>query len=127
MSHSRVVVGWRRLPVADRFSRWPARPGVRRREPVAGEEVHGAAHAGRPAGSAGLLDERHLYAARTARRRDEGVLHAGRGLAAVIKAAAEREAEQTEPGTIADVHYDFTQFGLDRSQSTVRRRTCRPR
>jgi len=32
--------------------------------------------------------------------------------------AAEREAEQTEPGTIADVHYDFTQFGLDRSEST---------
>src|SRR5919198_869737 len=38
--------------------------------------------------------------------------------AAVIKDAAAREAEQTEPGTIADVHYDFTQFGLDRSQST---------
>ena len=37
--------------------------------------------------------------------------------AAVVKEAAAREAEQTEPGTIADVHYDFTQFGLDRSQS----------
>jgi hypothetical protein len=35
----------------------------------------------------------------------------------MIKSAAKREAEQTEPGTIADVHYDFTQFGLDRSQS----------
>jgi len=34
------------------------------------------------------------------------------------KQAAERESEQTEPGTIADVHYDFTQFGLDRSEST---------
>jgi hypothetical protein len=34
------------------------------------------------------------------------------------KLAAERESEQTEPGTIADVHYDFTQFGLDRNQST---------
>ena len=32
--------------------------------------------------------------------------------------AAAREAEQTEPGTTADVHYDFSQFGLDRSQST---------
>lgn len=31
--------------------------------------------------------------------------------------AAEREEAQTLPGTIADVHYDFTQFGLDRSQS----------
>ena len=36
---------------------------------------------------------------------------------AAIKAAAAREAEQTEPGTAADVHYDFSQFGLDRSQS----------
>src|SRR5881296_2354015 len=33
------------------------------------------------------------------------------------KRAAARETEQTEPGTIADVHYDFTQFGLDRNQS----------
>ena len=33
--------------------------------------------------------------------------------------AAAREAEQTVPGTIPDVHYDFTQFGLDRSQSTL--------
>ena len=38
-----------------------------------------------------------------------------------IKKAAQREAEQTEPGTTADVHYDFTQFGLDRSQSTFAR------
>ena len=34
----------------------------------------------------------------------------------MAKRAAETEEEQTEPGTIADVHYDFTQFGLDRSQ-----------
>jgi hypothetical protein len=33
------------------------------------------------------------------------------------KKAAAQEAEQTVPGTIPDVHYDFTQFGLDRSQS----------
>src|SRR5438094_2190597 len=32
--------------------------------------------------------------------------------------AAEREEEQTVPGTVADVHYDVTQFGLDRHQST---------
>ena len=37
------------------------------------------------------------------------------------KRAAEREATQTEPGTTADVHYDFTQFGLDRSQATLAR------
>src|SRR3989475_12323916 len=35
------------------------------------------------------------------------------------KRAAQAEADQTTPGTIADVHYDFTQFGLDRSQSTL--------
>src|SRR5215813_8514442 len=34
------------------------------------------------------------------------------------KKAAEQESEQTVPGTVADVHYDFSQFGLDRSQST---------
>jgi hypothetical protein len=32
------------------------------------------------------------------------------------KQLADVEGEQTEPGTILDVHYDFTQFGLDRSQ-----------
>src|SRR5438105_4123990 len=29
--------------------------------------------------------------------------------------AAQAESEQTTPGTIADVHYDFTQFSLDRN------------
>jgi hypothetical protein len=33
------------------------------------------------------------------------------------KKAAEQETEQTTPGTVADVHYDFTQFALDRNQS----------
>jgi hypothetical protein len=37
---------------------------------------------------------------------------------AAIKQAIARESAQTEPGTVADVHYDFSQFGLDRSQST---------
>ena len=41
--------------------------------------------------------------------------------AAAIKRAAERENAQTEPGTTDDVHYDFSQFGLDRSQSTFAR------
>jgi hypothetical protein len=40
-------------------------------------------------------------------------------VAAMIKKAASEEAEQTEPGTIPDVHYDFTQFGLDRSQNPL--------
>jgi hypothetical protein len=33
------------------------------------------------------------------------------------KKAAAQESEQTTPGTVEDVHYDFSQFGLDRSQS----------
>ena len=40
-------------------------------------------------------------------------------LRAVEKKNAEREEEQTVPGTVADVHYDFTQFGLDRSQTRL--------
>jgi hypothetical protein len=39
-------------------------------------------------------------------------------LEAVLKKAAAGESAQTTPGTTADVHYDFSQFGLDRSQST---------
>src|SRR3981081_3550901 len=31
--------------------------------------------------------------------------------AEIEKRAAAQESEQTEPGTIADVHYDFSQFG----------------
>ena len=38
-------------------------------------------------------------------------------LAAIENRSATRESAQTEPGTIPDVHYDFTQFGLDRSQA----------
>ena len=41
--------------------------------------------------------------------------------AAIEQRRAQREAEQTVPGTRSDVHYDFTQFGLDRSQSTFAR------
>jgi hypothetical protein len=40
---------------------------------------------------------------------------------AMIKKAAAAEAEQTVPGTVEDVHYDFTQFGLDRSQAPLAR------
>ena len=37
--------------------------------------------------------------------------------AAIVDGRVAREQAQTTPGTIPDVHYDFTQFGLDRSQS----------
>jgi len=36
-----------------------------------------------------------------------------------VKHSADDESAQTTPGTIADVHYDFTQFGLDRSQGVL--------
>ncbi len=42
-------------------------------------------------------------------------------VAAIEQGRAARETAQTTPGTIPDVHYDFTQFGLDRSQSTFAR------
>jgi len=38
-------------------------------------------------------------------------------VAAIEQGRAQRETAQTVPGTIPDVHYDFTQFGLDRNQS----------
>jgi hypothetical protein len=41
--------------------------------------------------------------------------------AARLASAAANESAQTVPGTVDDVHYDFTQFGLDRSQSAFDR------
>src|SRR5690606_10502797 len=34
----------------------------------------------------------------------------------IIQSGIERGFEQTEPGTVGDVHYDFSQFGLTRGQ-----------
>jgi len=48
-------------------------------------------------------------------------LYTSEEAAEVEKRAAALESEQTEPGTVADVHYDFTQFGLDRNQTTFAR------
>jgi hypothetical protein len=42
-------------------------------------------------------------------------------LAQMEKQGAARQAEQTTPGTVADVHYDFSQFALDNSQATLSR------
>jgi hypothetical protein len=39
--------------------------------------------------------------------------------AANLKNTASREEAQTTPGTEGDVHYDFSQFGLDTSQSRI--------
>ena len=46
-----------------------------------------------------------------------GTFYTPEELALIVSGAAGRESAQTEPGTIPDVHYDFTQFGLDRSQA----------
>jgi hypothetical protein len=35
------------------------------------------------------------------------------------KTQAERDGEEATPGTVEDVHYDHTQFGLDRTQATL--------
>ena len=35
------------------------------------------------------------------------------------KKQAERDGEEATPGTVEDVHYDHTQFGLDRTQTTL--------
>ena len=56
--------------------------------------------------------------------RPDGVtkaFHTPEEAAAIEQGRAERESSQTIPGTIPDVHYDFTQFGLDRSQSPFAR------
>jgi hypothetical protein len=39
--------------------------------------------------------------------------------AAAAKRQADQDEKQTTPGTVADVHYDFTQFGLDKSQTVL--------
>ena len=48
-------------------------------------------------------------------------VYAAEEAAAIAQGRARGEAEQTVPGTVPDVHYDHTQFGLDRSQSAMAR------
>ena len=59
---------------------------------------------------------------RTPLQRSDGVageFYTAEEVAAIEARMLEREFAQTVPGTRADVHYDFTQFGLDRSQATM--------
>jgi hypothetical protein len=51
----------------------------------------------------------------------ESAFYTDEEVAALEQRRAQGEAEQTTPGTIPDVHYDFTQFGLDRSQADFAR------
>ena len=80
--------------------------------------LQNAAHAGRPARSQGFWSN-----APPLERPDNVTkeFYTPEEALAAEKAAAARENAQTDPGTVADVHYDFTQFGLDRSQATLAR------
>lgn len=51
----------------------------------------------------------------------ESAFYTDEEVAALEQGRAQGEAAQTTPGTIPDVHYDFTQFGLDRSQADFAR------
>ena len=104
--------------------------GVMAASPVAGQGRSVAATAGQTAASSytaprtpdGQPDLEGFWSNQTytpLERRD-GVTKAfytPEEVAAIEGRAATRESAQTEPGTVPDVHYDFTQFGLDRSQS----------
>ena len=86
----------------------------------AGARVQGAAHAGWPAGSAGLLDQRHLHAARAAGQRDQGVLHAGgSGGRRESGGCARVRADRAGHGRRRALR--LQQFGLDRSQAALAR------
>ena len=82
------------------------------------QKVDDAPHSGRTAGPAGVLDELLVCPNGARQWRHEGVLYPEEATAAAQR-AEEQDAEQATPGTTADVHYDHTQFGLDRSQSDL--------
>ena len=48
-----------------------------------------------------------------------GEFYTAEEVATMQARAAERESAQTVPGTTADVHYDYNQFGLTRSNATL--------
>jgi hypothetical protein len=101
--------------------------------PVAGQEPSSAANASRadvpyvaPRTPDGQPDLQGFWSNQTytpLERRDSvtSAFYTEEEAAAIEGRAASRESSQTDPGTIPDVHYDFTQFGLDRSQSALAR------
>ena len=64
------------------------------------------------------MDECAYAAAAAGESGDEGVLYRRR-IGGDRKRRLAQTAQPTEPGTTADVHYDFDQHGLDRSQGVV--------
>ena len=102
--------------------------------PVAGQGPSAAAGAGQPAEQPytaprtpdGQPDLQGFWSNQTYTplERRNGVtapFYTAEEVAAIEGRAASRESSQTDPGTIPDVHYDFTQFGLDKSQSALTR------
>ena len=102
--------------------------------PVAGQEPSSAANGSRqaevpyvaPRTPDGQPDLQGFWSNQTytpLERRDSvtSAFYTEEEAAAIEGRAASRESSQTDPGTIPDVHYDFTQFGLDRSQSALAR------
>ena len=92
--------------------------------PAAGQEAPGPYAAPRTADGHPDLQGFWTNQTYTPLERPEGVDSANytpEEWAAIVEGRVERESAQTTPGTIPDVHYDFTQFGLDRSQSPFAR------
>ena len=122
---SLIVVGWLSVLVAVGFTL---------ASPVAGQGRSAAAGASQPAEQPYTAprtpdDQPDLQGfwsnqTYTPLERRNGVtapFYTAEEVAAIEGRAASRESSQTDPGTIPDVHYDFTQFGLDKSQSALTR------
>ena len=96
-------------PVAGQAQRLPRKPAARRRR------LTRRLHAGRyQRGPAGFWTN-GTY---TPLERPDGItkeFYTREEAAKIEKDAAAFESDEAEPGTVADVHYDRTQFGVDRS------------
>lgn len=112
------------LPIAGMLLLASAVPGAAVAQAQASREPSSAYDAPKTAFGHPDLQGFWTNATYTPLERPDGVtseLYTPEELAARLNAAAQSESAQTEAGTIPDVHYDFTQFGLDRSQSVFAR------
>ena len=83
------------------------------------EALQSAADSRRPARSRRLLEQRDLHAARACRQNVTKEFYTPEEFSKIRRERQATDEEQTTPDTTADVHYDFTQFGLDKSQHTI--------